>query len=851
MANTRSNPQLQLHQVSFDLISEGVLWIDKAGRVTHGNEAAARLLGYPRRELGHLSYFEINPHFSLMAWRKFRSRLKEVDNDRLDTEFVNASGSLFSVRGKCTLDQFPAGEDLCLIIFNSTEAGKRDADLLEALQQHGQIASWEYNLANGQVFLGAPARKWLGWSPEREFYPIQEFQEKIGDALPEGDAGRLKELLQRVLHSGQLFETDLSMTTAGGKQETFSLRGQSVENELEVYKIYGTLSPEVQQSSPSTPMGSESTYRFTLDNSPQAIYWYDLQKGQISFVNARAGERSGFSRQELIGQTLTDLFAEESPGTLDQLLREVRAKQYQELTINILRKSGAPYPARLACHLHNSGDDNASLIILAHDISREQQDNEHLQLHITTLNALREWVIWLDAENKIVLMNAAARRKLGRKTSRDISQVPILELMPDLVIPPLSEIRQEQLDGRVRPDTEYHFSDPGGAERILQIRFAQVAADTRLFLSIICRDVTAEYNNKQRLRQAKRRVDELRQQLESENEVLKEQIETVHAAGPIITVSKKYQKVLGQIAQVADTDATVLVTGETGTGKELLAHSIHNFSNRSSRQMISVNCAALPENLIESELFGHERGAFTGAFAQKKGKFELANGSTIFLDEIGELPLDMQAKLLRALQEGEIQRIGSADIIRVDVRVIAATNRKLEQMITEGTFREDLYYRLNVFPIHNLPLRERREDIPVLVKHFARLYADKMGRLISDINQRDLAQLQDYDFPGNVRELINLVERAVITSSTTTLNLAGSLRVLRRPERSEGGSLNLSGDKLLTFEEMQRQYIIEALKRTKGKVTGPGGAAEKLDVNGRTLMSKMNKLGINRNDYTS
>ena len=335
MANTHPNPQLQLHQVSFDLISEGVLWIDKAGRVTHGNEAAARLLGYPRRELVQLSYFEINPHFSLMAWRKFRSRLKEVDNDRLDTEFVNANGSLFSVRGRCTLDQFPVGEDLCLIIFNSTEAGKRDADLLEALQQHGQIASWEYNLANGQVFLGAPARKWLGWSPEREFYPIQEFQEKIMEALGEEDAGQLKELLQRVLHSGQFFETDLSMTTAGGKRERFSLRGESVENELEVYKIYGTLSPEEKPSSPSNPMGSESAYRFTLDNSPEAIYWFDLQEGQISFVNARASERSGFSRQELIGQKLTDLFAEESPGTLDQLLREVRAKQYQELTINI------------------------------------------------------------------------------------------------------------------------------------------------------------------------------------------------------------------------------------------------------------------------------------------------------------------------------------------------------------------------------------------------------------------------------------------------------------------------------------------------------------------------------------
>jgi len=849
MANTNPDPQLQLHQVAFDLIQEGVLWIDKSGRVSHGNEAAARLLGYPSRTLCQLSYFEINPHFSLMAWKKFRARLKETGHDRLDTEFVNANGSLFSVRGRSCFDQFNPDDALCLIVFNSTEAGKRDADLLKIVQDHGQIASWEYNLANGQIFLGAPARAWLGWSPEREFYPVKEFLEKITDAFSEEDLQVNKPLLQRALRSGQAFETKLSLPTSSGKRVPYLLRGQSVENELEVYKIYGSLSAPVSQAAACARSGSEGIYRFSLDNSNEAIYWLDLQEQRVAFANARASESSGFSRPELIGRQLSDLFSTEEAEELTRLTKTIANKGYLELPAYALRKNGQPYPTRLACHYHAT-EEGAFLIILAHDLSREQQDSEHLQLHITTLNALREWVIWLDAENRIVLMNAAARRKLSRKTSRDISQVPVLELMPDLIIPPLSEIRQEQLDGRVRPDTEYHYSDPGGTDRILQVRFAQVAADTRLFLSIICRDVTAEHNNKQRLRQAKRRVDELRQQLESENEALKERIETVHAAGPIITVSPKYQKILGQIAQVADTDATVLVTGETGTGKELLAHSIHNFSNRSSRQMVSVNCAALPENLIESELFGHERGAFTGAFAQKKGKFELASGSTIFLDEIGELPLDMQAKLLRALQEGEIQRIGSADIIKVDVRVVAATNRELERMINEGNFREDLFYRLNVFPIHNLPLRERREDIPVLVKHFARLYADKMGRLISDINQRDLAQLQDYDFPGNVRELINLVERAVITSNTTTLNLAGSLRVLRRPERGEG-KLNLGGDKLVTFEEMQRQYIIEALRRTKGKVTGPGGAAEKLDVNGRTLMSKMNKLGINRNDYTS
>ncbi|MEM9259095.1 MAG: sigma-54 dependent transcriptional regulator, partial [Bacteroidota bacterium] len=502
-----------------------------------------------------------------------------------------------------------------------------------------------------------------------------------------------------------------------------------------------------------------------------------------------------------------------------------------------------------AYHFAVEGEEPQAILLL-NDLVAEQREDEHRKLHTTTLEALQEWVIWLDDNQKIVLLNTAARRKLSRISSRELKGLRLQELLPDLELPPLAQIRQEQLDDRPRGALDYVYTDPSGTERTLQIRFLHVAAATRHFLSVLCRDVTTERNNKRRLQQAKRRVDELKAQLETENEVLKERIETVDAAGPIVTVSRKYQQILAQIGQVAGTDATVLITGETGTGKELLAQSIHSFSNRSSRSLVSVNCAALPENLIESELFGHERGAFTGAFAQKKGKFEVANGGTIFLDEIGELPLDMQAKLLRALQEGEIQRIGSNVQIKVDLRVVAATNRNLERMIKEGKFREDLYYRLNVFPIHNLPLRERPEDIPVLVNQFARIYADKMGRTISDINPRDLEKLVAYDFPGNVRELINLVERAVITSTTTTLNLGASLRALRRTERSEGTLSLEDGKPLLSFEEMQRQYIIAALERSKGKVTGAGGAAEMLDVNGRTLMSKMHKLGINRNDYT-
>ncbi|MFT7121297.1 MAG: PAS domain S-box-containing protein [Neolewinella sp.] len=839
---------LRLHQDTFDLVSEGALWIDKAGKINGANAAAARLLGYSDKQLHQLSYFEINPHFSMMGWKKFWNRLRTSERERLETEFVNASGSLFSVKGQVSFDLLSTDLELCCVVFQSTESGRRQADLLEAVQRGGNVGGWEYNLANGQVYLSSPIREWLGWSPERDFYPTAEFAEKMTAILSPDALGSLRHQFEQLLQGARSCDISLELPDGKGNEKPFRLQGNSVENELEVFKIYGSIRPDDQAGKAMVSEGGEAAYPFSLDRIPEAIYWVSFADQRIVFANAAACELTGYLRQEMIGHPAAKLGPPELAEETTDLFDSLREKKYLEHSSITLRKDGTLFPTSSKLHYYQS-EDAEYAIVVAQDTSQERQDDQFLQLHTTTLNTLREWVVWLDAENKVVRMNAAARRKLSRRTSRKLTGLPILELMPGLEIPPLSEIRQEQLDGRVRSDTNYEYTDASGKDRILQCHFVQVAAASRLFLSIICRDVTAEVNNKRRLQQAKRRVDELRAQLESENEALKEQIEEVDASGPIITVSPKYQEILGQIAQVAGTDATVLVTGETGTGKELLARSIHNFSNRSTRQMVSVNCAALPENLIESELFGHERGSFTGAFAQKKGKFEIADNGTIFLDEIGELPLDMQAKILRALQEGEIQRIGSTEIIKVDVRIVAATNRDLEQMINQGTFREDLFYRLNVFPIHNLPLRERKEDIPVLVKHFTRIYAEKMGRPVTQINPKDLEQMQEYAFPGNVRELINLVERAVITSNSSTLNLGASLRALRRTDRSEG--LNLAGEKLVTFEEMQRRYIIEALKRTKGKVTGPGGAAKILDVNGRTLMSKMHKLGIDRNEYTT
>lgn len=304
----------------------------------------------------------------------------------------------------------------------------------------------------------------------------------------------------------------------------------------------------------------------------------------------------------------------------------------------------------------------------------------------------------------------------------------------------------------------------------------------------------------------------------------------------IVSNSNNFKKVLKQIEQVADTSSTVLITGESGTGKELIARALHQLSRRKNAPMIKVNCAALPATLIESELFGHEKGAFTGALTRKIGKFELADKGTLFLDEIGEMPIELQSKLLRAIQEGEIERVGGQTVHNVDVRILAATNRDLTKEIQVGNFREDLYYRLNVFPIHSIPLRERSKDIPLLTQFFCEKLGAKLGRKITDIPQKVIDKLMDYDFPGNVRELENLVERGIIMSQRGKLNI-GDWFNPRKPVKSES---------FLSIEEMQYQHIVRVLQHTNWKVSGENGAAQLLKMRPTTLYSKIERLGIKR-----
>ena len=356
-------------------------------------------------------------------------------------------------------------------------------------------------------------------------------------------------------------------------------------------------------------------------------------------------------------------------------------------------------------------------------------------------------------------------------------------------------------------------------------------------------NVNKEREARVALETAFQQIEALKDQLYKENLALRDEVDRVSMFEEIVGTSQALQAVLSRVIKVAPTDSGVLITGETGTGKELIARAIHKRSRRSERAFVSVNCAALAPSLISSELFGHEKGAFTGATQRRPGRFELANAGTIFLDEVGELPADVQVALLRVLQEREFERVGGTVSIKVDVRVIAATNRNLEAANANGTFRSDLFYRLNVFPIEVPPLRERKDDVLMLLEYFVHRYAKKVGKNFGKINKRTLELFRSYDWPGNIRELQNVVERSVIVSSDGVFGVdeAWLSRNAGQAPWRHRGSENTDGN-----SSPERQIIEAALAESRGRISGPKGAAAKLQIPPSTLESKLKKFKISK-----
>ena len=487
-----------------------------------------------------------------------------------------------------------------------------------------------------------------------------------------------------------------------------------------------------------------------------------------------------------------------------------------------------------------------------------------LDIFDSILGSIREPLVVLDPDLKVIKANPSFYRAFNVNPEQTEGT-----LIYDLgnrqwAIPTLRELLEEILPQNTKFndfEVEHHFETIGRKIMHLNARriYTEVTHTQLVLLAIdaeperdfykrhledIVEQRTAELriareealNSKHLAENALAEIKQLTDQLEAERAYLQEEIKLEFNHENIIGRSNEIKYVFYKVEQIAATDTNVLVLGETGTGKELVARAIHSLSMRKDRALVKMNCAALPSNLIESELFGHEKGAFTGANSRRLGRFEVANGTTLFLDEIGELPQDLQPKLLQVIETGEFERLGSSDTLKVDVRIIAATNRNLDAEVRKGMFREDLWYRLNIFPITMPPLRERREDIPLLVNYFIDKISKRLGKTISQIPVNVMDGLRNYHWPGNIRELENVLERAVINSSGPKLHLVDDLKKQNKATTQSNR----------TLADVEREYIIRVLEQTHWKVSGNNSASEILGLERSTLRARMRKLDIHK-----
>jgi len=582
---------------------------------------------------------------------------------------------------------------------------------------------------------------------------------------------------------------------------------------------------------------SEDRVRALYNNTPIMMHSIN-EKGLILDVNEFWLQTLGYERNEVIGRPVVAFAAPEYQTYVREELmpRLERDGFVKDAEVRAAKKNGDQVDLQISSVVKKdaSGKFLFSQTFLLDITERKRAERARKETEERLDGIFRsamDAILVIDSERRIVIFNDAAKTMfqcdspevIGKRIDKFLSE-PLEQFLTGYIASAGSDSVQGWIPEGMRAIRK------NGEQFPIEATVSRADVSTGRLFTLILRDVG-------QLKQSEEMLD----QLQRENVYLQEELQSELNFEEIVGASPAIQKVFTSIEMVAQTDSTVLLLGETGTGKELIARALHVRSQRRQSVMVKVNCGALPASLVESELFGHEKGAFTGAVGQKKGRFELAHRGTIFLDEVGELPLETQSKLLRILQEQEFERVGGSQTHKVDVRVIAATNRDLEQEVRRGAFRADLFYRLNVFPIEVPPLRERKDDVPLLAGHFVRRFSQRMGKRIQGINRGVYEQLHQYDWPGNVRELANLLERAVILCQSDILELK-HLAMSRVKAGSPGSGAPSEG--LPTLEESERRLILRALEQTGGTLAGPNGAAQILGLNRSTLWSRMRKLGI-------
>ncbi|NOQ16622.1 MAG: PAS domain S-box protein [Methyloprofundus sp.] len=591
-------------------------------------------------------------------------------------------------------------------------------------------------------------------------------------------------------------------------------------------------------------------YELILSSAGDGIYGLD-KDGRISFVNPAALQMTGWIEQEVLGELghiqhhHSKANGEPYPRHECPIYLALKDGEVHHITHEVFwRKDGSSFPVHYTSTPIREHNVIVGAVVVFQDVSKLKQAEAELAVlqrrSELVLAAAGEGICGFDCAGQLTFSNPTASAMLAWEQESPKGQTihnifgrdkPNAEEYC-----PVHNILQGKQ--RFQASDKVFWRADGSNFPVDFVSTPIMDAEQLQGVVVVFSDISQRKLAAQKLNHALAEIKQLKNRLQNENNYLQEQINLNHKFTDILGHSDALKTALRQVEQVAPIDTTVLILGETGTGKELFARALHNLSPRNARPLVKVNCAALPANLIESELFGHEKGSFTGATARRMGRFELAHEGTIFLDEIGEIPLELQAKLLRVLQEGEIERLGDSKTIKINVRVIAATHRDLKKMVAAGDFREDLYYRLSVFPLTIPALRERKNDISLLVQWFVSKYAQKMSKQIKHIPQAVMDNLLSYSWPGNVRELENVIERAVILSPEQTLQIAA----LHNPKLIN--SADVQG--LLPLAAMEKAHIIKVLESVQWQISGEHGSAAILEMHPNTLRSRMNKLGIRR-----
>jgi len=685
-----------------------------------------------------------------------------------------------------------------------------------------------------RIFWSEESARIYGYRPGTEPTPDLILQRVHPD-----DVNLLKDVLKRAAQGAANFDFEHRLLMPDGSVKYIYNLSQSMKDEVGNEEVVGAIVDITERRRAEEALRqSEQRFRLVVESIPGLVVTTTLE-GELEFVNRRAVDYFGRNLEQLKGWRTSDAVHPDDLASAIAVWRHSIEKGISYDIDHRLRGSDGVYRWFHVCG--RPLRDAQGLIVrwyaLLTDIDDRKKAEQKLKEQEMELRQV------LDFAPQLIAVFGSRREPLfTNRTALDYFGLTLDEWRGksprcDVGHPDDSERLQDQWDRAMSR----------GAAFEIEVRLRKGDGSYRWFLS---RYNTVRDHEGQVLRwyvactdiEDRKRIEE---KLQQENVALREEIDKASMFEEIVGTSPALKAVLSRISKVALSDSTVLITGETGTGKELVARAIHRRSKRASRAFVSVNCAAIPRDLIASELFGHEKGAFTGAMQRRIGRFELAEGGTIFLDEVGELSADTQIALLRVLQEREFERLGGRQPIHVDVRVIAATNRDLKAAVARGTFRQDLYYRLNVFPLEVPPLRNRRKDIPLLVEYFLDRYARKAGKNIRSFNQKTLQLLQSYPWPGNIRELQNVIERSVIVCETEIFSVDESWLSQQTSDQKSGGKLYLSQKVAAT----EKEVIEEALRESQGRVFGPSGAAAKLGIARSTLDSKIRSLNIDRYNF--